>query len=112
MGSPICCSDGGIVSQTELVTQPSVAGVEAVEVADRLDVDVAVGLSQAEVAKRLEKHGANRLAGGKRESGLEAFVRQYRDFMQIVLLAAALINLLVTGEWGTTIVLAGLTLFN
>ena len=32
--------------------------------------------------------------------------------MQIVLLAAAVINLVVTGEWGTTIVLAGLTLFN
>ena len=52
------------------------------------------------------------LTAAKTESGFEAFIRQYRDFMQIVLLAAAVINLVVTGEWGTTIVLAGLTLFN
>ena len=32
--------------------------------------------------------------------------------MQIVLLGAAVVNQVVTGEWGTTIVLAGLTLFN
>ena len=63
-------------------------------------------------ASRLQTHGANRLTASKTESGFEAFVRQYRDFMQIVLLAAAVINLVVTGEWGTTIVLAGLTLFN
>jgi len=32
--------------------------------------------------------------------------------MQIVLLAAAVINQVVTGEWGTTLVLIGLTVFN
>ena len=32
-------------------------------------------------------------AGGtKKEPGLQAFVRQYQDFMQIVLLVAAVIN--------------------
>ncbi len=77
-----------------------------------LGVDLAVGLSQAEADSRLQTHGANRLAAVKTESGFAAFARQYRDFMQIVLLAAAVINLVVTGDWGTTIVLAGLTLFN
>ncbi len=77
-----------------------------------LGVDLAVGLSQAEADSRLQTHGANRLAAVKTESGFAAFGRQYRDFMQIVLLAAAVINLVVTGDWGTTIVLAGLTLFN
>jgi Ca2+-transporting ATPase len=96
----------------DLRTVGPIAAVEASEVAQRLGADVAVGLSQAEAASRLQSHGANRLAASKKESGLEAFVRQYRDFMQIVLLAAAVINQVVTGEWGTTIVLAGLTLFN
>ena len=32
--------------------------------------------------------------------------------MQIILLGAAIVNLVVTGEWGTTIVLVGLTVFN
>ena len=98
--------------QTDLRAMGPATGLEASEVAERLEVDLAVGLTQAEAASRLQTHGGNRLAATKGESGFEAFVRQYRDFMQIVLLAAAVINLVVTGEWGTTIVLAGLTLFN
>ena len=73
---------------------------------------MAVGLSQAEAASRLQSNGPNKLAGGKKESGFQAFVRQYQDFMQIVLLVAAAVNLIVTGEVGTSVVLAGLTLFN
>ena len=65
-----------------------------------------------EAASRLRSHGPNRLTGAKKESGLQAFVRQYRDFMQIILLAAAVINLVVTGDVGTSVVLAGLTVFN
>ncbi len=45
-------------------------------------------------------------------SGLQAFIRQYKDFMQILLLGAAVINQIVTHEWGTTIVLVVLTIFN
>ncbi|HEX5879625.1 MAG TPA: cation-transporting P-type ATPase, partial [Actinomycetota bacterium] len=50
------------------------------------------GLSGAEAASRLASHGPNRLTGAKKESALQAFVRQYQDFMQIILLAAAIIN--------------------
>jgi Ca2+-transporting ATPase len=39
-------------------------------------------------------------------------LRQYQDFMQIVLLVAATVNLVVTGDVGTSLVLAGLTLMN
>jgi Ca2+-transporting ATPase len=53
-----------------------------------------------------------RQAGGKKEPAWRAFVRQYEDFMQVILLAAALVNQLVTQETGTTVVLAGLTVFN
>ena len=65
-----------------------------------------------EAASRLGSHGPNRLTGAKKESGVQAFVRQYRDFMQLILLAAAVINLVVTGDVGTSVVLAGLTVFN
>lgn len=84
----------------------------APEVARSFGVDVARGLTAAEVTERLAEHGPNRLAGAKKESAVAAFLRQYRDFMQIVLLAAAVVNQLVTREWGTTLVLAGLTVFN
>jgi len=82
------------------------------EVAKLLDVDPAVGLSSAEAQRRLEQHGPNQLAGKPPEPGWRAFLRQYRDFMQIILVGAAVVNQLVTGQWGTTIVLLVLTLLN
>jgi Ca2+-transporting ATPase len=81
-------------------------------VAGELGVDVGHGLSAAEARSRMESRGPNRLAAAKTESGFQAFVRQYQDFMQIVLLAAAVINQLVTGDTATSVVLAGLTIFN
>ena len=77
-----------------------------------LDVDPAHGLSAGEAAERLRTHGPNKLAGAKKESGFRAFLRQYQDFMQIILLGAAIVNALVTDEAGTTILLAGLTVLN
>ena len=82
------------------------------QVARELGVDPAVGLSAEDVQARLASHGANRLAAGKKEPPWRAFLRQYEDFMQVILLAAAAVNQIVTGETGTTVVLAGLTVFN
>src|SRR6185436_6127199 len=81
-------------------------------VADALGVDPQRGLGAEEVRSRLAAHGPNRLAAAKTESGLRAFLRQYQDFMQIILLGAAVVNALVTDEAGTTILLAGLTVLN
>jgi Ca2+-transporting ATPase len=86
--------------------------VEAEAVAATLGVDINRGLSAEEVQRRLEQYGPNQLTGAKKESGFQAFLRQYEDFMQIVLLVAAAVNQIVTGDTGTTVVLAGLTLFN
>src|SRR5262249_36553594 len=43
---------------------------------------------------------------------LQAFLRQFTDPMQIVLLVAGVITIVVLRQWGTGIVLLGLTLFN
>ena len=91
-------------------SDPVAAGAD--QVARELGVDLSRGLSVEEAGSRLASHGANRLTGGKKEPGWRAFLRQYEDFMQVVLLVAAGINQLVTGETGTTVVLAGLTVFN
>jgi Ca2+-transporting ATPase len=82
------------------------------EVAQQLQVDPAKGLSAAEAQQRLQKYGPNQLAEKKKESGFQKFIRQYQDFMQIILLGAAIINQLVIHEWGTTLVLIGLTVLN
>ena len=39
-------------------------------------------------------------------------MRQYRDFMQILLVGAAVVNQVIVHELGTTLVLLGLTVFN
>ncbi len=83
-----------------------------VDVARRLEVDPAKGLSTAEAQARLQKNGPNRLAGKKKESGWQAFLRQYRDFMQIILLAAAAINLVFTRDVRTSVMLVVLTVAN
>ncbi|HEY7149359.1 MAG TPA: cation-transporting P-type ATPase, partial [Gaiellaceae bacterium] len=60
------------------------------EVAETLDVDTARGLSGDEAAKRLGEYGPNKFAETKTEPRWHAFLRQYRDPMQIVLLVAGL----------------------
>jgi P-type Ca2+ transporter type 2C len=84
----------------------------AQDVARDLGVEPVRGLSGEEARARLASHGPNELAAGAREPGWRAFLRQYQDFMQVVLLVAAAVNQLVTGDTGTTVVLAGLTVFN
>jgi P-type Ca2+ transporter type 2C len=86
--------------------------MDADAVEQRLGVDPASGLSASEAAERLRSRGPNKLAGTKKESGFKAFVRQYQDFMQIILLGAAIVNAIVTDETGTTVLLAGLTVLN
>ena len=62
-------------------------------VAAALEVDAHAGLSPAEAATRLERYGPNAFAATKTESRLQAFVRQYRDPMQIVLLVAGIVTI-------------------
>ena len=85
------------------------------EVADALaaqGVDSASGLSASDVQKRTSQYGLNAFAAAKKESRFQAFLRQFKDPMQIVLLVAGVITIVVLRQWGTGIVLLGLTLFN
>jgi Ca2+-transporting ATPase len=82
------------------------------EAGEQLQVDPAKGLSTAEAKERQQKYGPNKLAGKAKEPGWRAFLRQYQDFMQILLIGTAIVNQIFTGEWGTTLVLLGLTVFN
>ena len=92
--------------------QPNWYSLPLEEVGKQLQVDPAKGLTAAEAKQRQQKYGLNELAGKPKEPGWQAFLRQYRDFMQILLLVAAVVNQVVTQEWGTTLVLLFLTVFN
>jgi Ca2+-transporting ATPase len=82
------------------------------EVADGLHVDVDAGLTGDEAAQRLERYGANAFAVAKQESRWHAFLRQYQDGMQIVLLVAGIGSIWPLHELGTGLVIIFLTLFN
>jgi len=81
------------------------------EVASRLDVDIASGLTSAQAQERLKQYGPNALAAPKAAPIWKQFLKHYRDYMQIVLVVAAVVSLLI-GEIGTFVGLLVLTLFN
>ena len=96
----------------EIPTDSRWYALSAEETAAKVQVDASKGLSATEVKQRLEKYGPNQLTGKKKEPGWRAFLRQYRDFMQILLVGAAVVNQAIVHELGTTLVLLGLTVFN
>jgi P-type Ca2+ transporter type 2C len=77
-----------------------------------LGVEPERGLTSAEAAERLERYGPNKFTEAKAESRWHAFLRQYQDPMQIVLLAAGLISIYPVKQPGTGIVILLLTLLN
>jgi len=82
------------------------------EVLLRQRVDEATGLSTAEAASRRERYGPNAMAEAKKEPGWRAFLRQYADPMQIVLLVAGFGSLYPIKQYGTGLVILLLTLVN
>jgi Ca2+-transporting ATPase len=96
----------------EAVKQSKWYALTAEEVAKQQGVDPAKGLSAAEAQARRQQYGPNQLAGKQKEPGWQAFLRQYKDFMQIILVAAAVISLLIVHQVSTFIALMLLTVFN
>jgi Ca2+-transporting ATPase len=77
-----------------------------------LNVEPDRGLTSAEAAERLARYGPNRFEETKSESRRHAFLRQYRDPMQTVLLIAGVISIYPVKQPGTGIVILLLTLLN
>ena len=110
------------MATTDETAAPSGASADTAQVAwhalepgavtERLHVSPASGLSGAEAASRLASVGPNKFAEVAVEPRWRAFVRQYRDPMQIVLLVAGIGSLYPLKELGTGLVLLFLTLFN
>ena len=81
------------------------------EVAASLGVDPATGLAATQAAELLARNGPNALAEEKPKPGWLRFLEQYRSYMQIILLVAAVVSLLIK-EWSTGILLVLLTVLN
>jgi Ca2+-transporting ATPase len=81
-------------------------------VADELHVQPDRGLTSGEAAERLSQYGPNRFTEAKAESRWHAFIRQYRDPMQIVLVVAGVISIYPVKQPATGAVILLLTLVN
>lgn len=62
------------------------------EVARKLRTNIGQGLSKEEAESRHNKHGPNKLDEQKKENLLVRFIKQFKDFMIIILLVAAVIS--------------------
>ncbi|MFF0084167.1 cation-translocating P-type ATPase [Streptomyces canus] len=81
------------------------------EAVQALGVDPAVGLAASRAAELLAAHGPNALPEEARTPAWRRFLDQYRSYMQIVLVVAAVVSLLIQ-EWTTAVLLLALTLLN
>ena len=84
----------------------------AVEACAQLGVERSTGLDVDEVGRRRAEVGPNKLEEAEKEPGWRAFLRQYRDLMQLVLLGAAIVSIAALQEFSTGIVIIGLTVLN
>lgn len=75
------------------------------------------GLSEEEVKKRRDKCGENKLEEQKRESLLKRFIKQFNDFMIIILLIAAVISAVIakmegSGDYIDSIIIVAIVVLN
>ncbi len=81
------------------------------DVASAFGVDPTSGLTAARVTELLAENGPNALPEEKPKPAWRRFAEQYRSYMQIVLVVAAVVSLAIA-EWSTAILLVLLTLLN
>ncbi len=93
-------------------TEPVWHALTADETLTAQGVEAAAGLSAAEADDRRSRLGPNQLAAAAVEPRWRAFLRQYRDLMQVVLLVAGIVSLFLPHQLETAIVLIGITLLN
>jgi Ca2+-transporting ATPase len=91
---------------------PTWHGLSRDDVAHELDVDAARGLTSSEAAARLQRYGPNKFAETATEPRWHAFLRQYQDPMQIVLLVAGVVSIYPVKQPGTGVVILLLTVLN
>ena len=81
------------------------------ELLRRLGVGPETGLTAAEAATRLKQNGPNALPTEKPPSRLSRFLAQYKTYMQLILVGAAVVSLAI-GQWHTGVLLLVITLVN
>ena len=87
------------------------------EVLRKLNTDEKQGLTEKEVQERQEKYGKNKLQEKKKESFIVKFIKQFNDFMIIILIIASIISAVVSkmqgeNDYVDSIIIIGIVVFN
>ena len=87
------------------------------EVRRRLKTDIGRGLSYAEVEQRRKEYGENKLQEKKKESLFIRFLKQFHDFMILILIGASIISAIIekmsgNGDYVDSIIIIGIVVFN
>lgn len=84
----------------------------AADVVDKLNTNVEKGLSSEEAAKRLEEYGLNEIDKGQHTTLLQKFLNQFKDFMIIILMIAAIVSWAVSGDFADAVVIMIVVVIN
>lgn len=87
------------------------------EVLKKLSTDEKQGLTEKEVQERKAKYGKNKLQEKKKESFIVKFIKQFNDFMIIILIIASIISAVVSkmqgeNDYVDSIIIIGIVVFN
>ena len=87
------------------------------EVLRQLGTNEKQGLTEKEVKERQEKYGKNKLEEKKKESFIVKFIKQFNDFMIIILIIASIISAVVSkmqgeNDYVDSIIIIGIVVFN
>ena len=82
-----------------------------------LRTNVERGLNEEEVSRRIEKYGKNRLKEKKKESMFIRFIKQFNDFMIIILIIASIVSAVIayvegSGDYIDSIIIIAIVIFN
>lgn len=69
------------------------------------------GLSEAQAEERLEKYGKNMLVEAKRKPPIVVFLEQFKDFLVIILIIAAIVSM-ISDEWESAVVIFAVLALN
>jgi Ca2+-transporting ATPase len=107
---------GHVATETRPRAEPGAARdrsytLTAHEVTARFKVDPAAGLSGQQAGDLLGQNGPNALPAEQAVPEWQRFVQQYRSYMQLILLGAAIVSLVIK-EWSTGVLLIVITVLN
>ncbi len=87
------------------------------EIRRNLRTNLSLGLTEEEAKKRLQENGLNKLEDKKKENIILRFIKQFNDFMIIILIIASLISAVMaylegSGDYIDSIIIIAIVIFN